>query len=265
MRKNIINILVLISFLIPSNFAHAAITPTSSPSVTDAPKTPTSEALNNQINQLKERIASRVAQLKLVERRGMIGTVTEVTDTQITVNDVLGNTRFADVDELTKFSSPKTSGSFGISDIAKGSKIGILGLYNKQSRRILARFVDVMNPSKTVSGIVFGINSDNYNFTVVSEDGKQTEVEVETVTKTSSYTKGAGLSKSGFSKIKEGERIFVVGFSDTKDKNKFIASRIIIFPDLPNNPKIKIPKKLINPEDTITPLTGSGKKLTPIK
>ena len=59
--------------------------------------------------QLITNIASRVAQLKLVEKRGIIGTVTNVTNTQITLSDIQNNTRFIDVDELTKFTSAKAS------------------------------------------------------------------------------------------------------------------------------------------------------------
>ncbi|MCL5432936.1 MAG: hypothetical protein M1524_02360 [Patescibacteria group bacterium] len=116
----------------------ASITPSKTPSPTS--QTPTTEKLNEQISDLKEKIASRVAQLKLVERRGMVGVVTDVSDTQITLTDLSGNTRFADVDELTKFYALKETESFGISDIQKGTKLGILGLYNKQTRKILARF-----------------------------------------------------------------------------------------------------------------------------
>ena len=75
--------------------------------------TPTSADDSTQIrDQLITNIASRVAQLKLVEKRGIIGEVTESTNVQITVTDSQNNTRFIDVDELTKFSDPNTKGSF---------------------------------------------------------------------------------------------------------------------------------------------------------
>mgnify|MGYP001601616848 FL=1 len=77
-------------------------------------------------DQLITNIASRVAQLKLVEKRGIIGVVNDVTNTQISVADLQNNTRFVDVDELTKFSNPAFKGIFGISDITKDSTIGIL-------------------------------------------------------------------------------------------------------------------------------------------
>ena len=83
--------------------------------------TVTVSSSETQINQLKDRIASRVAELKLVQRRGIVGTANEISDTQITLTDVQNNTRFVDVDELTKFASPSAKGSFGISDIGKGN------------------------------------------------------------------------------------------------------------------------------------------------
>ena len=212
------------------------------------------------ISDLKDRIASRVAELKLVERRGILGTVTESSDTQITITDLKENIRFIDVDELTKFSSPSAKGTFGISDINKGVKIGALGLYNKQSRRILARFVDVLVLPKVIHGAVADIDSENFTIKVVSEKGDTTFVDIENITKTLSYTKAGDLVRAGFSKIKQGQRIIVIGFPDVKQKNRIIASRIIIFPELPKNPKIVMPQ---NTEE-IVPSTGSGKKLTPI-
>lgn len=235
-----------------------AATPTKAPSPTQ-----NINAIEQQINSLKDRIASRVAQLKLVDKRGIIGTVTDVSETQLTINDSAGNIRFVDVDELTKFSSPSAKGSFGISDITKGSTVGVLGLYNKESRRILARFVDVLVMPETIHGAVGAIDKKNYTVTVIKSDNKTVLVDVGDITKTSSFTKDSGLVKAGFSKITEGERITVVGFYDKKDSNKLIASRIIIYPDLPINPNIDLNKFGISTDD-ITPSTGSGRKLIPV-
>lgn len=231
---------------------------------TPTPATTPSQGDIQQIDDLKNRIASRVAQLKLVEKRGIIGTVTDATNLQITLTDVGGNTRFVDVDEFTKFSNPNASGtSFGISDINKGTKLGVLGLYNKQSRRILARQVGVLTLPKILTGAVSSIDGKNFSFYIVSEDNKQTLVDVETVTKTYSYTIGATLVSAGFSKIKVNESIIVIGFPDKQNPENIIASRILLFPDIPKSPKINyVPA--INPGASIVPSTGSGRKLTPI-
>jgi len=201
--------------------------------------TPTPEDKTTEIrDQLITNIASRVAQLKLVEKRGIIGETSNVTNTQITITDSQNNTRFVDVDELTKFSNPAVKGSFGISDITKGETVGILGLYNKESRRILARFVNVMTTPTIIHGGVSAIDSETFSFNVATEEGKQMTVDVENLTKTYSYTQKDGLVRSGFSKIKENFNIIATGVLDKKDKNKLIVTRIIFFPEIPSNPKV---------------------------
>ena len=196
MRKIIFAfILYSLFFILYSSSVRAAtITPTDTPAQSPA---------ETQINKLKDRIASRVAELKLVERRGIIGTTTEISDTQIALTDMQNNTRFIDVDELTKFSSPSSKTSFGISDITKGNTLGILGLYNKQSRRMLARFVDVLKLPKIIEGAVSSVDDKDFVIHVATENKTEIAVDVETTTKTSQYTKADGLSRAGFSKIKE--------------------------------------------------------------
>lgn len=257
MRKTFLILLLLTAFYILHVTYVYAVKSSPTPTKSEAKETEV-------ISDLKERIASRVAQLKLVEKRGVIGTVSDISDTQISITDSHRTTKFIDVDELTKFSSPSVKGSFGISDITKGSSLGVLGLYNKQSKRILARYVDVIFMPTFNRGTIISIDSKNYTFEIMLDTGERKMVDVENITKTLSYSKASGLARAGFSKIKEQEHIFVVGFLDKKDKNRIVASRIILFPEIPKNPKINIPENAIIPQETTIPSTGSGKKLTPI-
>lgn len=224
-------------------------TPTGNQSVTQ---------IEEQINNLKDKIASRVAQLKLVEKQGIIGTVTDIGETQITIKDINGDIHFIDVDELTQFSSPNAKSNFGISDITKGTTIGVLGLYNKDSRRLLARFVDVMVLPQFITGAIASIDTKNYTLTIVQNNNKQITAEIEDITKTSSYDKSAGLTKSGFSKVQVGERVTLVGYTDKQNSKDIIASRIIVFPTLPLNPAIANILPQITPDTTTTP-TPSAK------
>ena len=233
------------------NRAFAATTPTPTSTIS------TSE---QQIDNLKDRIASRVAQLNLVEKKGFIGKVSDVTQTKITLTDLAGNTQIIDVDELTKFSSPSAKTSFGISDIVKGTVLGVIGLYNKDSQHLLARYVDVLDLPKVIDGGILSIDNDNYTFTIATIDNSTVNVDVENITKTSLFTRVGGVVKAGFSKLTVGQRVQIVGYPDVKNSNLLVASRILIFPDLPVNPKIT----LINPTDIAPVSTGSGKKLTPI-
>src|SRR5438034_1484004 len=137
---------------------------------------PSGSTIDAQINKLKDKIASRVAQLKLVEKRGIIGTVTESTNSQITLTDSRGNIRYADVDKLTKFNNPNTKSAFGISDMSKGTYISVLGLYNKEDKKILARFIDVVSYPKVIICIAQSIDKPNYLIHVASVDQKDNPV-----------------------------------------------------------------------------------------
>lgn len=256
MKKIFFLFFLLTAFCILGTSTVFAISPTPTP--TDAPPTPTSKPnpLDQQINSLKDRIASRVAQLKLVQRRGVIGIVTDISDISITLSDLHNKTRLIDVDELTKFSSPSAKGAFGISDITKGTVLGILGLYNKQSERILARFVDVLVFPKVLSGTVVSLDNENYAFQLAAED-KQYTIDIETTTKTLSYTKEAGSTRFGFSKMTPHQHVVVVAYQNLKDKNRFSAGSLMIFPSIPANPKIAFPTSLPTPTSVIKPTTTS--------
>jgi hypothetical protein len=215
------------------------LSPTASPSATPALNVSKEERLINQINVLREKVASKVAELNLVEKRGIIITVSEVSGNKITGMDPDDNIRISDVDELTKFSSPSAK-TFGISDITKGDKLSIIGLYNKQSKRILSRFVDSVTLPKLLSGEITDVDKINYTVIVLSENKIKTLVDIENITKTSSYTQESGLERLGFSKLTIGDRILVNGYQNIKDKYRITATRIIVFPELPKNPKINL-------------------------
>jgi hypothetical protein len=256
--KKLLLIIIILTFANLSSSKAFSASPVPSTS-------PDQSAITQQIDDLKTRIASRVAQLNLVEKKGIIGTVSDVTTTQITLNDINGNIRFVDVDELTKFANANISKNttFGISDVQKGMTIGIVGTYNKQSRRILARIITVLTLPKIFVGVVDSVDNKNYNFYIISENNTKTFIDVENITKTYSYTSPGPIVTAGFSKIKADETVVTIGYPDKQNPNHIIASRIILLPGVAKSPKINsIPA--LNPNASIIPSTGSGRKLTPI-
>lgn len=232
MKKIYITIAILLLIQVGAARVFAAST-----SPTPTPNQAVTTQIEQQINNLKDKIASKVAQLKLVDKQGIMGIVTDSTATQITLKDTSGNIHFVDVDELTKFNSASNN-TYGISDVTKGTTLGILGLYNKDSRRLLARFVTVLILPTYIHGAIAAIDKTNFTLTIAQNDGTQTVAEIEDVTKTTSYDSTAGIVKSGFSKLVVGERVYVVGYPDKQNTKELIASRIITFPTLLINPAI---------------------------
>lgn len=228
-----------------------------------ATTTPTTDpALNNQINTLKNKIASQVAQLNLVEKRGVIGTIQQVSANQMALIDTNGNTQYVDLDEITKFSSAASS-SFGLSDLKKGMLVSVLGIYNKESQRILARFVDTETVPTRYYGEIAAIDGKNFAITVATDDQKMAKVEIDTTSTVYSYTNGSDLTRYGFSKLTVGDRVAVIGYPDKKDATMLIADRMIDYLNAPKNPNITMVTPTVVP--TASPTSTGAKSLNPIK
>lgn len=167
------------------------VTPTISFAQSTAPKedepTPTASKFDSRIDILKNKVASKVAELNLVEKRGFIGTVESTGKNSITLTDLNGNTRMVDVDELSKFNS-ETNDDFDITNIKKGSKIGVAGLYNKESRRLLARFVNEISIPLFLQGVLSEKDVKNFTVKITTEENKTYLVDIENITKSLSLT-----------------------------------------------------------------------------
>ena len=201
-------------------------------SLTSAPtKSTTPTSSDSQIEKIKDLVASRVAELKLVDKRGIVGTVKNSSNNQITVTDSKNKEGVIDIDELTKFESQGKE-SFGISDVEKGDIVSAVGLYNKQTQRLLARFVEMAAYiPENMWGVVLDRNASEFIITIALEDGKKKVVNVDSSTKTSVFEDDETI-KSGFSKIEVGERVLVVGFPDKSEADQINASRIIRLPGM---------------------------------
>lgn len=261
MKKIILITLILLTTTIQSSFAATKTTPT--PSVTPtANEIPTDTALEK-IQHIKSVVASKVAELNLVEKRGILGKIKEKSNTQLTIEDIKGQIRIIDIDELTKFAqdtkSTSKESSFGVTDLKNDTYYSFIGLYNKETKRLMGRFIsEVKTIPVYFEGVVAEINATDFTLTVFNEKGDKKTIDIGKTTKTFVHSKPDDLTKSGFSKIEMQQRIFVVGFLDLKDKNLIEATRVIHFSDLPPSKKAL---QYVSANDEAITATGSGKKL----
>lgn len=207
-----------------------AATPTPKPSQNQVPTD--SQELEN-IQKIKDIVASKVAELNLVEKRGIVGTVTDVSGMKVIISDIKGNSRYIDVDELTKFDFGDDK-DMGISDIKKGEKYSFIGIFNKDTQKLLVRTIDSVSTIPVYfEGAIVAVDEDNYQLTVVDEKGEEKKIDIQNSTKTSLASNDGDLTKSGFSKLEKNTRIISIGFLDKKDKNLLAATRVIHFEDVP--------------------------------
>ncbi len=234
MKKLYINILLIVIALSPISYLHSptyAATPTTNPKPSQN-VVPTNAEDLEKIQKIKDIVASKVAELNLVEKRGIIGIIKEVSGMRIVITDIKGNTRQIEADELTKFSLSNKDA--GISDLEKGKKYSFVGLYNRDTQKLLARTISSTStiPAQ-FEGSISSIDVKGFQLTIVNEKGESKKIDIESSTKTSLADEEGDLVKSGFSKLEENERILAIGFWDKKDSTLMSATRLIHFKSVP--------------------------------
>lgn len=231
-------ILLIISLFVIEKSVNAATPTPSSKSTTPSPKPSQNEVpkdsseLEN-IQKIKDIVASKVAELNLVEKRGIIGKITDVDGMKVVIQDLKGNSRYVDVDELTKFDFSDDKNA-GISDLKKGESYSFVGIYNKDTQKLLARTIDSVNTIPVYfEGAISNVDKDSYQLKVVNEKGDEKKIDIQNSTKTSLATSDGDLTKSGYSKLEVNSRVIAIGFWDKKDKDLLAASRVIHFENIP--------------------------------
>lgn len=209
-------------------------------------------SVKNSIDQIKDKVTDKVEKLNLVEKRGITGTVESVSGNLIKINDINENIRIIEVDELTKYSSD--SNSFDLSDIKPGLQVSAIGIYNKDSEKLLARFVNEISIPTFVNGVITEKNEDDSVLTLTTEDEKKYIINVENITKVFSFS-DEDLTSSEFSDLEILKNAVVVGFPDKNNEEKISATKIIFFPNLPKNPRINVdsPKTTTSNSPTSSP------------
>ncbi len=238
----------LMSFIVPSTI-EAQSNASSSASV--SPTTPANEQA------ILNKIKKEVSQMNLVEKRGIMGTIVSIGSTSITINDLQNNTRFIDADEITKFYD-LNGNTIGISDLPKGAVITALGLWNKDSEHLLARYINIYAMPTYLTGEIASIDRVNGTFMLAVSGNTQHKIDVEAFTKTYSSALGANFVRSGFSKLSEGDRVIIYGYPSKTDKTMTIANRILQFDGAPKDPAISL---------SVSPTAGPSATITskPIK
>jgi len=251
--KNIAVLLIAVLLLAP-NIAFAQekeeVTPSAAPSANQVPE---SDEEIERVQRIKDIVASKVAELNLVEKKGIIATVTEVSSTEIKAIDYKNKNVTVDVDELTNFDFEDED--FGISDLEVGEVYSFVGLYNKDSEKLLARFISQPKSIPNyLEGAISEINEDDFQITIVNAEGKSTTIDIETSTDIMLVDASGGFDDSGFSAFEVGQRVIAAGFTNNDDE--FSVTRVIHFEQIP--PPVEV---LANLKQETTTATGSGNTL----
>lgn len=203
------------------------------------------------LDDLKARLATKVAELRTVVKRAMYGPVKSVSLTQATIETKTKDIKLELTDDVTvsqMISSKRTT--LPIEDVAVKDTITVFGTYDETLDLLKAQYIFIESSAAVsrVSGTVADVDTEEFVVTVVTREGRTVLIDIERATKTNVWTASGGIVKGGFSKITVGDTVHIVGKPVPKVENRVSATRIL---DLGN-----ITGAVASPTVTMTPTSS---------
>lgn len=237
--------------------------------VTAQQATPTAASRNAQatgsaqLEELKVRLATKVAELRSVVKRAMYGTVKSVSLTQATVETKTKDIKIELTDDVSVsqvINGKRTS--LSVEDLATDDPITVFGTYDETLDLLKAQFIFIesANPGVRLSGTVTGVDEEEFVVTVATGEGRTLTIDIERTTKTTLWTREGGIVKGGFSRIATGDTVHVVGVPVAKTENRYRASRIL---DLGNLTGTTSPTQQPTPESSPSATVRPTSRPTP--
>jgi hypothetical protein len=225
MKQNVVTIISATAVITALTLVPFVYGKTASPSAT-----PTSSDLQGKIDNLKERLATKVAELRKTSPKAIFGTVSSVTISSITIDTTTKSMKIDLTDNIQVFQILKGKRTkLTTDDISKGDPVTIFGDYDSTLDVLQAKtiFIEASKQPQRIHGFVTDIDKKNNAFSLKSLDGSTYSVDIETTTKTLIWTPADGITKSGFSKIETGMFVSVLGLADPKTPNSFSGVRVL--------------------------------------
>ncbi len=227
-----ITLAILISFLIIGSWA-VIKAKAQEETETPTPKVSPTTIEDSEVKALKEKIATKVAELRQKNNKAISGTVASLTNNVIKIKTQDDKDYDVKIDDtLTKYYqiNGNQKSEVGFSDIGKNDYIIVTGVIDDKKIEANAIYLDILYLVK--SGKVTEVDKENYSLSVITTEKDNYTLDIETYTKQQLLNiKTLALEAVGFSKIKEGDTIqFVVKKTATEKENRFSAQKILLIP-----------------------------------
>ncbi|MEK7577206.1 MAG: hypothetical protein AAB492_01130 [Patescibacteria group bacterium] len=241
--------LLTISFALAA-VAHPVMAATHSPNPT------ITQASQKSLEDLKERLATKVAELRNVVTRAISGTVFSVSVSSGVIETTAKNYKVEFEDELSVaqiLNGKRTE--LSLEDIEKGDLVTVFGSYDGTLELLKAKFVFIESKKvyTRVIGTITNIDKEAFAITILTQDGKTMTSDIEKTTKAFSWSTTDGIVKSGFSKMIIADTVHVIGTLDPKKDTNVSAIRILNLFDLSG----------VAPTATLAPSPTSTASATP--
>ncbi len=218
--KKVLSIIIFLAF--PAMIF--AATKPATPSATGV-----SKEVQNKIDDLKERLATKVAELRKSTPRAIYGTVTQVSVSSITVDAAQKAYKIELTDSIKVAQLLKAKRTaLTTDDISKNDVLTVFGDFDDTLDILQAKniFIEAAKLPVRLHGTIGEIDKKNNAFTLKGVDDASYKIDVESTTKNNAWANGK-TDKGGFSKLETGMFVTVVGMENPKEADRYSALRIL--------------------------------------
>lgn len=222
-QSSIFASLVICSLL--SSIVYAA---SATPSATPKPEVTQASDAGKKLEDLKERLATKVAELRQTERKALFGSVKSKSVTSLTIETKTKDIKIELTDDIKIAQVIKGKRTaLTVDDVDKGDVVTVFGDYDSAIDLLKAKGIFIQNAlPKRVSGTISAIDKTDFTVSIIS-DNQTYIIDIEKDTRINSWTKEKGIVKTGFSKLALGDTVHIVGTLVPKKDNRISAIRIL--------------------------------------
>ncbi|RJR15230.1 hypothetical protein C4579_02890 [Candidatus Microgenomates bacterium] len=218
---------------------------------------PSTKATTNdeKVQLLKDKLATKVAELRESQKRGFFGTIAALTKTSFTLVTPDETEIKVKFDEDTLIYKPGTNSTVEgtVADLKNTETVAVLGLFDEENKSHSAKVILLQEDIRFVSGTVSEIDTKAATLTLKTNDDESMLIEYERTTNAQEFDpEEKDLVKSGLSRFEIGDRAQVWGTPDENDVSNLAASRIL-----------RMPQELFVTEDVAGTSTESSPSATP--
>lgn len=193
-----------------------------------------SSSQDKEVQELKEKLASKVAELQKKEQKAVAGRITENKNNKLTITTSDNTTYAIKLDDIiTKIYAISTGEKkeVKVGDLKKGDYIIASGPIS--DKLVTANYVYKDEQFLLGSGKITEVNSSNFFLKVLTPEKETVTLDIETSTKKLLVdVKALTTETVGFTKIKEGDTVHYVvkRTGSEREKNRYSATKILIIP-----------------------------------
>ncbi len=197
-----------------------------SPTAFAATGTPSAQ----KIEDLKDRLATKVAELRQTSRRAIFGTVKSTSITSFVVETKTKDVKIELTDELKVIQYLKGKRTtLTTDDLDKGDAVAVFGQYDTTLDLLKAAVVFIQSAiPERINGTVTARDEKAFTLTLATTQNQTYTIDIEKSTKTLAWDREKKeLIKSGFSKIAVGATVHAIGSPVPKQDRRISAQRIL--------------------------------------